>query len=335
MYDILTYIGRFQPFHLGHKSVIDKALELSNEVVVIVGSSYTSRSLRNPFTFEERKRMIQSCYPNNSKLKVLPVEDFTYNDEEWLNEVQKLVQTRTSWYDNPKIGLIGHSKDSSSYYLKMFPQWKSEDAPNYKNLSATEIRNSLLRGVWDTQYLNTRVPASSLREIKHILQEVGESLFEEWRVVQQYKSSWAVAPYPPTFVTVDAVVVQAGHILLVKRKAAPGRGFWALPGGFVNQTETLLDASIRELREETRLKVPSAVLKGSIKQQHTFDNPYRSVRGRTITTAFFFDLSLDYKLPQVKGSDDAEEAKWVPFSEVDSTLMFEDHYSIINYFIKL
>ena len=66
--------------------------------------------------------------------------------------------------------------------------------------------------------------------------------------------------------TVDAVVVQSGHILLVKRGDMPGKGLWALPGGFLNQEETMLDGAIRELKEETKIKVPVPVLKGSIKE---------------------------------------------------------------------
>jgi bifunctional NMN adenylyltransferase/nudix hydrolase len=81
-------------------------------------------------------------------------------------------------------------------------------------------------------------------------------------MIEKYKESWKAAPFPPTFVTVDAVVVQSGHVLLVKRKAMPGAGLWALPGGFLNQEETLLDGAIRELKEETKIKVPVPVLKG-------------------------------------------------------------------------
>ena len=87
---------------------------------------------------------------------------------------------------------------------------------------------------------------------------------------------------------------------------------------------------LRELREETRLKVPAPVLKGSIRRQQVFDSPYRSTRGRTITHAFYIELSPDTSLPKVKGGDDARHAQWVPLASLDPRQMYEDHYDIIQ-----
>jgi len=109
---------------------------------------------------------------------------------------------------------------------------------------------------------------------------------------------------------------------------------WALPGGFLNQEETMLDGCIRELKEETKIKLPVPVLKGSIKESKTFDAPNRSARGRTITQAFFIDLGVG-ELPKVKGSDDAAKAFWVPFNKVKQEKMFEDHFHIIDNFINI
>ena len=71
--------------------------------------------------------------------------------------------------------------------------------------------------------------------------------------------------------------------------------------------------------------------------QHVFDHPKRSMRGRTITHAFLFNLD-DYKtpLPQVVGNDDALEAIWMPFNDVqlNEEMFFEDHIHIINHFIN-
>ena len=60
-YDYMVFIGRFQPFHLGHKEVVDRALELGHKVILLVGGWGKPRSPRNPWTFDERRDMIRGC----------------------------------------------------------------------------------------------------------------------------------------------------------------------------------------------------------------------------------------------------------------------------------
>jgi bifunctional NMN adenylyltransferase/nudix hydrolase len=121
---------------------------------------------------------------------------------------------------------------------------------------------------------------------------------------------------------------------MIKRRAEPGKGLWALPRGYVNARTnmSLEDAAIRELREETQIKVPAPVLRGSIVRSKVFDAVDRSPRGRIITHCFFIQLP-DGELPKVKGSDDAEKARWVPIAEVRSEECFEDHFEIISHFV--
>jgi bifunctional NMN adenylyltransferase/nudix hydrolase len=123
-------------------------------------------------------------------------------------------------------------------------------------------------------------------------------------------------------------------VLLVRRRSEPGKGLWALPGGFVRENETVQASCLRELREETRLKIPVPVLKGSIKGTHVFDHPERSLRGRTITHAFHFDFPVG-ELPPVRGGDDAEKARWFPVSEAleMGPQLFEDHLHILEFFL--
>ena len=160
--------------------------------------------------------------------------------------------------------------------------------------------------------------------------EAYEQIIREKEFIANYKKQYEHLPYAPTFVTTDAVVVQSGHVLMIKRRSEPGKGLWAFPGGFLNAKtdRSLVDAMIRELREETGLKIPEKVLKGSITKQKTFDAIERSARGRTITTAFKVELE-GTELPRVKGMDDAEKARWVPISEVKRSECFEDHWEIL------
>lgn len=344
MRDALVFIGRFQPFHNGHKAVIDAALEQAHEVVVVVGSSFAARNIRNPFTFQERKAMIEACFNEpqhftyegaqgrvkTPRVKVVPVSDYPYDDNKWVNAIQRIVDETVPHARD--VGLIGHSKDSTSYYLNIFPRWKNHvEVPNVDGINATDIRKSLFDRVIDNPKLPPKV---SEILVKICLGKEWEVLEQEYKMIKKYKEAWKAAPFPPTFMTVDAVVVQSGHILLVKRGDMPGKGQWALPGGFLNQEETMLDGAIRELKEETKIKVPVPVLKGSIKTSKTFDAPNRSTRGRTITQAFLIDLGVG-ELPKVKGADDAEKAFWVPFKDVRQELLFEDHFHIIDNFINI
>jgi bifunctional NMN adenylyltransferase/nudix hydrolase len=336
MRDALVFIGRFQPFHNGHKAVIEAALEQAKEVVVVVGSSFAARNIRNPFTFQERKAMIEAVFPTD-RVKVVPVSDYPYDDNKWVNAIQKIVDETVPYAKD--VGLIGHSKDNTSYYLNIFPRWKDHvEVADVDGINATDIRNCLF-GNCDFAALDNMPDAArdAMNKVIIVGGKIGgywDTLYNEYQMVKKYKEAWKVAPFPPTFMTVDAVVIQSGHILLVKRGDMPGKGLWALPGGFLNQDETMLDGAIRELKEETKIKVPVPVLKGSIKESKTFDAPNRSSRGRTITQAFFLDLGVG-ELPKVKGADDAEKAFWVPFNKVKQEKMFEDHFHIIDNFINI
>ena len=71
-------------------------------------------------------------------------------------------------------------------------------------------------------------------------------------------------------------------------------------------------------------------VQGCIQAHETFDDPNRSPRGRTITTAFLIHLKGQRALPKVKGSDDAVHAEWVPIADLQANELFEDHYHIIQ-----
>jgi bifunctional NMN adenylyltransferase/nudix hydrolase len=158
------------------------------------------------------------------------------------------------------------------------------------------------------------------------------------RVVEDRRKPYDALPYPHVAVTADAVVTQCGHILLIKRRAHPGKDLWALPGGYFDaiKDDEPTDAIFRELKEETKIDVPEKVLRGSVKEIKTFSARGRSLLGRSITFAAHIPLlGGEYKLPKIKGSDDAIDAKWVPFSDVKKEMLFDDHYDIINYFVPL
>lgn len=323
-YDHLIFIGRFQPFHDGHHFVITQALKHAKQVIILIGSANSPRTLKNPFTFEERQAMITQSF-QDSRLVCLPIDDDLYNDHRWLANIQQAVATVTSPCD--RVGIIGHTKDDSSYYLSLFPQWGFIELPNFDDLSATPMR----KRYFAQKQIDERLPTASRQFLQTFIgSDDYAKLHREYAHIQAYQQSWQDAPYPPIFVTADALVVQAGHVLVVERGGDYGHGLWALAGGFLDKDETLLECAIRELYEETGLVID----KSALKARRTFDAVGRSLRGRTITTVFHFELTGD-KLPDVSGSDDAVRAFWLPLSQLDGKRMFEDHHSIINAMLGL
>lgn len=348
-FDYLVLIGRFQPVHNGHVAVISHALSLADKLIVICGSARQARTPRSPWTVEEREQLLRSALPENwqSRLFVVGVSDRMYNDQQWVTEVQSLVDKviavdTTSLgrqQQEFRIGLVGCQGRQQTAYLDLFPQWERVDAPYLPNVQASRLRQSYFDEALHSQWMHelAGLPEPVAKGLDAFRQmPVFAELQAEYQFLRRYRQSWSSAPYPPTLVTTDAVVIHSGHILLVRRRARPGKGLWALPGGFVGQEERIRDAVIRELREETRLKVPAPVLSGSIRASRVFDHPHRSLRGRAITHAFLIELLPTQEgLPRVKGNDDAERAQWFPLFEFQrmENQLFEDHFYIVNWFL--
>jgi len=339
-------IGRFQPVHFGHQRLIEEGLRAAERVIVVVGSDRKPRSVKNPFTFDERERMVRSCLRSNEQLRVsvVGVGDSPYNDQLWIASIQsavdRLVQQDGAAPARTKVALIGHLKDSSSYYLRMFPAWEFIGHQAVESIHATDVRALYFNPEMRGQLQRADLPDGTAAFLDQFARtDDYAALCEERAFLVDYKDTYRYAgsDFPPIFTTVDAVVVEAGHILLVQRKFHPGKGTWALPGGFVGQHERLQEAAVRELKEETRLKVPVPVLHGSMKASHVFDAPDRSQRGRTITHGFFFELAHNQwtGLSDIRADDDAADARWVPIAEfLDMPeRMYEDHYFIANHFL--
>ena len=342
-YDLIVYIGRFQPFSEHHKEIIRRAKEQSDHILVIVGSAYTRRTTRNPLTFEERASMIQefidSEYKQPWKFDVVPQRDRTYNDTSWAVDVGQHVKRQVEYIKatrgdtaglsglaDYKIGIIGHKKDETTTHLDMFPQYDLIDVGFIDAPSATEIRDKIFYAASvDKDFAIDRI-----KKDLHVPYNVAKTLAKMYKEELEYKQHWGEGP----FLTADSLVQVGDHILLVERGDDGGL---ALPGGFLNKNETFLQGAIRELKEETRLKVPVPVLKGSIKKRQVFDDPHRSTRARIVTEAFHFHLINDTTLPEVRGSDDARRAFWFPINELcdKEELFFDDHYHIIKYMLNI
>lgn len=327
-FDYCVFIGRFQPFHHGHYELLKEALKKAETVLVVIGSYNKASDIENPWSASQREEMIRAALSEDEEehVKFLYVRDSWYVNNKWLTDVQQQVYEATEGCDDEKICIIG----AENY----FPQWKFFFQKNIDNMPhATTIR-----GLYFTldsafkRHVHANV-ATYLENFKNT--DAFKSLKASYDYLRDYKTAWTGAPFPVTFVTVDSVVIKSGHVLVVRRKGNPGKGQIALPGGFLNQEEAIRDGALRELKEETGIKVDKDVLDSSITDSRVFDYPKRSLRGRTITHAFLIDLGSG-PLPIVKGSDDADKAWWMSLSEFATreSEFFEDHFHIISHFVS-
>jgi bifunctional NMN adenylyltransferase/nudix hydrolase len=337
MFDFAVFIGRFQPFHLGHKQIVDGALEKAKELIMVIGSFEKARDTRNPLSAQERVDIIRASLPKETfnRIRFTFVPDYPYNLDKWIADVQGAVfhsiHSKGFLAGPYSVALAGMKKDSSSFYLNLFPTWDSIAISVTKDvISATEIRNFYYQKYEVNENIMPGYGADKF--IEHMDKVVNE-LTSDYEYEEQYMGKWGKGPH----MTVDSCIVQAGHLLLIQRGKEYGYKKWALPGGFINPDETTLDATLRELDEETKIKVPQKVLRGSIKQRILFDDPYRSNRARIITHATHFRLDDVGALPKVKGSDDAMDARWFPIAQVKNmrSQLFEDHFDVISTLLEI
>jgi 8-oxo-dGTP diphosphatase len=124
--------------------------------------------------------------------------------------------------------------------------------------------------------------------------------------------------------TVDAVIVDSGRVVLIRRVNPPFKDCWALPGGFVEVGETVEAACVREAREETSLDVEIVRLIG------VFSDPKRDPRGHTASAAYICRVGGGL----LKGADDAKEARWfalekLPKLAFDHALIMESAKALL------
>lgn len=347
-YSLGVVIGRFQPVHQGHiENILVPALEQCDRVLVILGSCFSPRTIKNPFTTMERQSMIMNAIydhmsPIGDRITFRNARDFPYDNNRWRAQMQGFAHELEE--DDSKIALFGAEKDHSSFYLKFFPLWTMVPPKNISTLSSTAIREQMFEDpneksvVLAEKYRAVGVPEENITPLIYWARsKQGQELMTEFSHIKNYKKQFESYPYPPIFHTVDNVVLYNGYILLVRRGAAPGKGLWALPGGFLNPNEWAFQGAMRELAEETGLKPKPEWYNSEPKM---FDHPGRSLRGRTITTAFLCIVPSRFPAPSVKGMDDADRASWVPMDRVlgdnpaYSDIMFEDHIDIIREMVE-
>lgn len=366
--DFGVSIIRGQPVTEPHLRMVSHAISRiapTGKLFLVNGSSYSApRWDHVPFRETDRIEMWTRNLTTEQQNRVEFINQKDYgNMATWASKLREKVHSRIG-DDKARIALVGCSKDApTGYYLSQFPDWESINVPVMMGgLSATPIRDEYIQ---DNNFYNfeqkfrENLPAGTMSFLADFRRTAAfEKLLAEKTFMIDYNKSfydaveaelarkegrmprWG-APYPITHYTADSVVIQGTKLLMVQRKGYPCKDLWALPGGHCGD-DIAVDAAIRELVEETRIKVPEDVLRGSIVGSKVYDDPNRSTRRRTVSTAQFIHLTprikpgMDPKqalaLPKVRAADDAKAARWVEADWVENNreLIMEDHWKMVG-----
>ncbi len=145
-------------------------------------------------------------------------------------------------------------------------------------------------------------------------------------VSKSFLTTWWGRRKPEVKKTADCLVIDGKNIALVVRKFPPCRGQLAFPGGFINKHESAREAAIREVREETGLKVRI------IEKIGVYDDPERDPRGLVTTTAFLGEV---VGTKELKVSEEAIDVVWKSIDELKGVDLAFDHEFILRDALQL
>lgn len=329
-YSVAIIIGRFQPLHIGHIELLRTAFSKADKVIIFIGSANSPRTIENPFTYDERFTLIKSILKDMeySFCKCFPLNDYIYDNEKWKKQIDDVIDKEVG-ISNKDICIVGGCK--GEWYFDLFPKFDKiyPDSP-FKTLNATDIRETYFTKWYEdaNKEIEPLVPKETFDFLKkfrftkwygYIACELGK--------IRELNKNYGKGP----FLTSDNVIIQGNKILLIKRKNHPGKGLFAIVGGFIENNETFEQAAYRELKEETNLSISFEEFKKYLVKTKIYDHPRRSIASRIVTMAHLIVLPEDLEV-KLKAGDDAVECFWYQIKKLNeiSSLFYDDHYSILN-----
>ena len=297
------FIGRFQPFHLGHLNCIEQIEKNPqvSEIIIGIGSSQYHNYQLNPFSFEERREMIEQSLDKITKpYQIIAIPDL-HNGTKWVAHLKKI---------DPDFTLVYISNLLTANLLER-EGIKTASLKIALAVRATDIRQRMIQG----ESWQDLVPDGT----KQILDRIG---------AQTRLSSIYLRHINPT-VTADIIIPYGDnkHLVLIKRAHEPFASRWALPGGYYETgRETTKQTALREALEETGIVLPEQY----VKLLGVYDQPDRDPRSTTITIAYY--LSHPYSGRLAAGDDAADIAI---FNINDLPTLAFDHQEIVNDYLKL
>lgn len=324
-YKMAVIIGRFQPFHNGHKKLIEHAYTLADSVLVLIGSHNLAPSIQNPLYAVTRAESVRLLFP----AAIIRYLDDEFCDKEWLQNLHAAIRQEYPHEDfRERVCLVGSVKDDKQTNaigaaLGLRSEFVGIDDIT---VNGTNIREHLFDfGFDDIDTL--QIPELTWRLLVMCWPA---HLKAEWEYVREYKHQHEGKGYPPIYCTADVILhlELTDEVIVIVRKNQPGEGLLALPGGFVEQQESFQQCAERELMEEIGIEM--------IPDLHGFciaDNPKRDPRARIISHVFF---ATNLRNIRLQAGDDASDYKIVSRNFVKENMhrFFLDHGLILQRFFR-
>ena len=360
-----VYIGRFQPFHKGHKAIVDltvKMMKPGDTFTIIIGSADQQETERNPLSASQRKEMLSTeleGYP----VTILTINDSPYNYDLWIERLcAKMLGFKSATHDDflekqedfikgfSNICIVG--MENVEEYIDRIIKYYTYAPTEHFNLGI----NSHIFSELDTQ---TSVHGSSIRtlacsEDKSHLENfysaikdlVDEKVLAYLKTVNfplivynayikgiNYAESTG-CKYNSCFMTVDNIVFDKflDQVLLIKRK---DNGKLAIPGGFAEPYMNMKDNALRELEEETSITakmLKDAFVKIDELEPTLIDAPYRDPRSshkcNFVSAVYVWQSKVDALknfIPYIKAGDDAVDTVWLSKEECEDLPAWRFH----------
>jgi bifunctional NMN adenylyltransferase/nudix hydrolase len=313
-YAASVYIGRFQPFHNGHLNSIISALQKSHRLILVLGGAYLSPSIRGPWSVEERIQMIQSCLTKQqlNRIDFIYVRDRLYCEQLWIQnvkgEVAKLIDSHLP------IAIIGHEKDSSSYYLKVFPQWVFLETGNFKGINATDIRKSYflsenLKSAYD------KMPKPISNWLKNYRKKMAFKIIKEKYIyIQKMKLNKKLN-----------LNSEVSNVFILRKN------LFSMPeiedfNQFDPQNSILNEIIFKNFNNKLNFKLLN---------QRIFDYSDRYPIGMQKSNTFYFQLNHE-NLPTVLPGKNSEHVEWTLLDDIHllENQIYADHFQIMKWFLN-
>jgi len=315
-YDLIVFIGRFQPFHLGHYKVVQEALTQTDKLLFILGGSNSPCNSRNPYSIEEREHLIiKSLTPKEiSYIRFQSIPDYA-DDEVWMTALENIInQVVTS--PNDKVAIIGHEKDSSSYYLRQCAEkWHVIMPPNIFMMSASDVRDNLYNELpIDNQMVNTGAAQSAISILE------GTTNFtkfkREYANIKLLETTRSNSKFPIEYVQTVGIVKYKEFYLVLKTNDE-----LSFPSGTIENNRIAEETIVTYILNQTNIVTPLFNLKP---MDYKRANTTRlSLYGASSTYTYVYDLSANCNLPKINKS-----SQWLHYLEL---LNLEPNFNQVHF----